>query len=132
MKVLLNIFGARARTTLILLKNLFIPARVGETEVDGAGKGLPHLPAQAIWKTDLNKARRLGIPYKSEVATVSYCASGSRKSTRLISYPGNSSSITSSWMPLEASSGVSSMPRRGRDTYFFGSPGNLNFNPSPP
>jgi len=45
MKVLLDVFGARAGTALVLLKDLFVPARVRKAEVDGAGKGFPHLPA---------------------------------------------------------------------------------------
>ena len=79
MEVLLDVFGARAGATLVLFKSPLIPARVSEAEVDGAGEGLPHLSAQTIWKADLNKARRLGIAEKSEVATVSYCESGSCK-----------------------------------------------------
>jgi hypothetical protein len=73
MEVLLDVLGAGAGTTLVLLKDLFIPTRVHKAEVDRTGKCLPHLPSEAIWKTDLNKARRLGIANESKVATMSYC-----------------------------------------------------------
>jgi hypothetical protein len=72
MKVLLNVLGTGISTTLIILEYLFIPPRICEAEVDGAGKGLPHLATQAIRKTDLNEARRLRIADESEVATVGY------------------------------------------------------------
>lgn len=45
MKVLLDVFGARAGTALVLFKNPFELARVRKAEEDGAGKGFPHLPA---------------------------------------------------------------------------------------
>ena len=45
MKVLLNILGASIDTTLVLLKDLFVPPGMREAEVDRAGEGLPHLPS---------------------------------------------------------------------------------------
>jgi hypothetical protein len=80
MKVLLDVFGAGARTTLVLFKDFLIPTRAREAEVDRTRKGFPHLPAEAIWKSDLDKARRLGIAEEREVATMNYGGSGSRKS----------------------------------------------------
>ena len=81
MKVLLDVLSASAGATLVLFEDLLIPARVREAEVDRARKGLPHLPAKAIWKTDLNEARRLRIAEEREVATMHYDGSGTRKST---------------------------------------------------
>jgi hypothetical protein len=45
MKVLLNILGASADTTLVLLKDLFVSSGVREAEVDRARERLPHLSA---------------------------------------------------------------------------------------
>ena len=72
MKVLLDVLSTDVDTAFVLLEDLYIPPRVREAEVDGAGKGLPHLPTQAVRKADLNKARRLRIADESKVATVSY------------------------------------------------------------
>ena len=45
MKIFFNILGANVDTTAVLLENLFVPPGMREAEVDGAGEGLPHLPA---------------------------------------------------------------------------------------
>jgi len=45
MEVLLDDLGTGIGTTLVLFKDLLIPARVHEVEADRTLSGFPHLPA---------------------------------------------------------------------------------------
>ena len=62
MQIFFNLFRACGRAPLVLLKYLFVSARVREPEVYGTGKRFPHLPSKAVWKTDLDQSGTLGVP----------------------------------------------------------------------
>ena len=62
MEIFLDLFGARGRAPLVLVKYLLIDARARESEVDGAGKCFPHLSSKTIWETDLDQPGTLGVP----------------------------------------------------------------------
>ena len=62
MQVFFNLFGARGRAPLILIKNLSVDARVREPEVNGTGKCFPHFPPEAIWEANLDQPSALWVP----------------------------------------------------------------------
>lgn len=70
MKVLLDILGARALSSLVVRKDLRVHARILQSQEHGSAGEFPDLSAQSVGQSDLNEAVEGGVANEGEVAAV--------------------------------------------------------------